>query len=106
MSQIVIAPLQHVHVNACLLLWPQAGMAHEPDLLDRLTRLLAHFPNLSKVALVDGQVVGCVLCSYNEFSLYVFRLVVDPAYRGGGIGKRLMEECERSAHAIGAAKVM
>jgi len=90
----------------CQPLWRDAGMHHEPDFHNRLATLLTQNPGLSLVALEENEICGCILGSYNGFSGYVFRLVVDPKVRGAGIGKQLSLECERKLIRAGAAKVM
>ena len=43
---------------------------------------------------LDGSiVVGVVLCGHDGRRGHIYHLAVDPAYRGYGLGKRLVEEC-------------
>jgi N-acetylglutamate synthase-like GNAT family acetyltransferase len=86
-------------------LWEQARMAHEKDMRERVVRLIEVEPNLSRVACIDSNVVGCVLCSYNGFSAYLFRLVVDERVRNQGVGEALVDACESAARVIHAPKV-
>ncbi len=54
------------------------------------------------IAEVDGVPVGCVLCVRRDDETAQLRiLLVDPAFRGLGIGARLVEECIRFARAAG-----
>ncbi len=101
-----IIPLSDVYLGPCLTLWEAAGMMLEADMEARLRRLLLRQPVLSQVALVDERVGGVVLCSYNEFSASIFRLVVDPGLRNRGIGAGLMRAAEQAAAEAGATRVM
>ena len=65
----------------------------------------------SLIALMDGGPVGLANC-FTGFSTFAARplvnihdLVVDPAFRGHGIGRALMQAVEAEAAAIGACKV-
>ena len=63
-------------------------------------------PNVTfLVARLDGRAVGC--CGYVDKGGYgeVKRLFVSPAGRGHRIGRRLMEEILRLAHAAGLASL-
>ncbi|MBQ8510036.1 MAG: N-acetyltransferase [Clostridia bacterium] len=55
----------------------------------------AYLPELSRVAVVDGKVVGCILYSRSrveEREVVTFGpLCVDPAYQGRGIGGMLLD---------------
>jgi ribosomal protein S18 acetylase RimI-like enzyme len=46
---------------------------------------------MSLVARRDGRLVGCVLCGTDGRRGYLNHLAVDKAYRGQGIGKKLVE---------------
>ena len=52
---------------------------------------------------VDGELAGGVDACMTAFHiLYVSTVYVDEKYRGMGLGKRLMQETERQAKALGA----
>lgn len=106
MAPIQILALETSHLDDCIALWSAEGMGYESDLKERVTRLIEAQPGLSKVALVDDRIVGAVLCSYNEFSYYLFRLVVHADERSRGTGTRLLTACELTAKEAGAAKIM
>jgi GNAT superfamily N-acetyltransferase len=54
------------------------------------------------IAEVDGQPVGCVFCVRRDERLAQLRLLlVEPAVRGMGIGRRLVVECARFAKQAG-----
>lgn len=59
------------------------------------------------VALVDGDVAGNVVVVSRTGTNHarIYSLVVDPRYRGQGIGTRLIAAAERRAHACGHSAV-
>jgi GNAT superfamily N-acetyltransferase len=71
----------------------------------------AHPSSLVLFALCDKMYVGMVVCfwGYSTFRvcplLNVHDLIVLPAYRQKGIGKRLMDTVEEKAHASGCGKI-
>jgi DNA-binding MarR family transcriptional regulator/GNAT superfamily N-acetyltransferase len=59
------------------------------------------------IAEVDGEPVGCVLCTKEEAKVARLRLLlVEPRARGMGIAARLVEECMRFARRAGYERIM
>lgn len=100
-----IFDLQEAHFKACLQLWKDNGFPPEHDFELRLKAFLKANPGLSKVALEGEECIGVALCSENGFSGYIFRLVVDEAHRGSGLGFRLITGCEESLSKRGIQKL-
>jgi ribosomal protein S18 acetylase RimI-like enzyme len=57
------------------------------------------------VAIDDEMVVGSVMAGYEGHRGWINYLAVSPAWRGQGIGRRLMSEAERLLAASGCPKV-
>lgn len=55
------------------------------------------------IAEIDGQRVGCVFCvaADEEATAKLRILLVDPAGRGQGVGRRLVEQCLEFARGVG-----
>jgi GNAT superfamily N-acetyltransferase len=50
----------------------------------------------------EGIAVGCgAIKSFNEESMEVKRMYVNPEYRGGGIAQQILEELEKWTHELG-----
>ncbi|HYA57165.1 MAG TPA: GNAT family N-acetyltransferase [Thermoplasmata archaeon] len=61
-------------------------------LLLALARLLGRSPFRFLVFEADGQIVGTTMVSFTPRAGYLAMVVVDPAYRGRGLARRLLEE--------------
>lgn len=59
-------------------------------------RFLKRNPRLSKVAVIDKQIVATVLCGQDGRRGYLYHLYVDPNYRRKGLARMLVEDCLRS----------
>jgi ribosomal protein S18 acetylase RimI-like enzyme len=102
-QQVTIRRMEEDDVPACILLWSEAD--REPDLKNRVRRLLAQRPRLSVVAEIEAEVCGWALVSYNGFSAHVQRIVVAMADRKTGVGQALMAGIEQRAGQAGARDV-
>ena len=65
----------------------------EGDDRESIRRFLGQNRGLSRVATVGSTMIGAVLCGHDGRRGYIYHLAVDPAYRGFGLGKRLIAEC-------------
>jgi ribosomal protein S18 acetylase RimI-like enzyme len=81
--------------DAALLLWQRVEGLEiaEGDDRESVAHFLVRNPGLSRVATDGSAIVGVVLCGHDGRRGYIYHLAVDPAHQGGGLGKRLMDEC-------------
>lgn len=105
-SAFSVEVLTRFHVGRCLPLWSAEGMIHEDDTAGRARQLLRLCPGLSRVALDGASVIGCALASYDGFAGQLLRVVVEPAWRGRGVGSALVRGCVEALRARGARWVI
>ncbi len=70
-----------------------------------IARKLADSPDLLLVGEEHGHVVGTVMAGYDGHRGWVNYLAVDPARRGRGLGRALMDAAEERLAALGCAKI-
>jgi ribosomal protein S18 acetylase RimI-like enzyme len=70
-----------------------------------IERYLARNLGLSFVARRESQLVGCVMCGHDGRRGYLQHVAVDPAYRNGGVGRRLVQHCLDVLKELGIEKV-
>jgi ribosomal protein S18 acetylase RimI-like enzyme len=63
----------------------------EGDDRESFTRYLDRNPGLSHVAIFAGAIVGAALCGHDGRRGLVYHLAVAPAFRGQGIGKKILK---------------
>lgn len=76
----------------------------EADSRAATERYLARNPGLSFVAVLQEEIVGCVLCGHDGRRGYLQHLVVAPAWRRQGIGRRLWGRCLDELFKLGIHK--
>lgn len=110
MSTIHIRAMRPEDYDAARTLW-QATEGVGLDASDERERIVAYLERnagLSHVALdVDSsadKIVGAVLCSFDGRRGDLCHLAVDRAYRGLGVGRRLVEECLAQLDKVGVLK--
>jgi len=54
----------------------------------------------------NNQIIGCVLLIEKEQQLYLGMLTVSPELQNSGVGKKLMQEAEIEASALGLSKIV
>ncbi len=88
-------------------LWSRAGpgiQLRQSDQPAEIAKKLQRDPDLFLVAEADGRIVGAVMGGFDGRRGLIYHLAVDPAYRGRGIGRALMEEVERRLAAKGCLR--
>jgi len=81
--------------DAALELWQRVEGLEiaEGDDRESVAHFLARNAGLSRVASDGSAIVGVALCGHDGRRGYIYHLAVDPVYREGGLGKRLLDEC-------------
>jgi len=74
------------------------------DIPAEIEKKLARDPDLFLVAEADGSIIGSVIGGYDGRRGLVYHLAVASAFRGLGIGSRLMDELESRLRAKGCLK--
>lgn len=83
-------------VDSLLSLWRRGGVDHdEVHDRDEIVTKLGHDGDLFLIAVNDDNVAGSVMGTYDGHRGRVKRCVVDPAFQGSGVGRKLMDELER-----------
>jgi ribosomal protein S18 acetylase RimI-like enzyme len=93
-------------IDAVLALWRQADA--EPTHTDdrqSLQRLIAHQPGALMVADTGQQLIGSVIAGWDGWRGSIYRLVVTPAHRRSGLGRRLVAAAELRLSAMGAVRL-
>lgn len=110
MPDVTIRPLADVDIDAITRIDEKVTGVYRPDFWEnRVAYYLRRDPEASRVAELDGQVVGFMLADLRggEFGLeetsgWIERFGVDPAMRGKGIGRQLFDALAEHFKAAGA----
>jgi len=94
--------------DAALQLWQRVEGLEIAEADDRegVAQFLARNPGLSRVAICGSSVVGVALCGHDGRRGHIYHLAVDPAYRGYGVGKRLVHECLDQLRVAGVVRAI
>jgi putative acetyltransferase len=87
-------------------LWDEAeGIClEEGDSPDAIALYLRRNEGLCFVAIVDGRVIGAVLCGHEGRRGILRHLAVDPSFRRRGVARRLVAHCLSALTAAGITK--
>ena len=78
----------------------------EGDSRQEIGEYLKRNPGLSRVAEVDGEIVGAALCGHDGRRGWIYHLAVAGEYRGRGVGKQLVDDCVNGLRKIGLKRAI
>jgi putative acetyltransferase len=99
-ASVQLRPMQPADYDAVLALWRGTNGLGGVDTRQEIDRYLARNPGFSQVAVVDGEIVGALLCGHDGRRGYIYRLAVAREQRRQGIGQRLVETCLELLRAV------
>ncbi len=101
-----LRPFQSGDENAVVDLWRRCGLVHpKNDPWRDIARKAKVRPDLFRVAVCEGKLVGTVMAGYEGHRGWINYLAVCPEHRRKGFGRQLMEEAERLLRAEGCPKI-
>jgi ribosomal protein S18 acetylase RimI-like enzyme len=105
-TEAVIRPATVAEVADVLALWWAAG-AHPTTTDDAggVGGLIGRDDGALLVAEVDGELVGTLMATWDGWRGNMYRLVVHPGHRRGGIGRSLVAAGEERLRALGCRRV-
>ncbi|AMA74792.1 MULTISPECIES: GNAT family N-acetyltransferase [Aneurinibacillus] len=87
-------------------IWEETGLERtETETLDALAKQLAWDSELVMVAEYEGEVAGVIVGTIDGTRGYFYRLAVNPALQGHGIGRKLVEALEKRFKERGVTRV-
>lgn len=78
----------------------------EGDSREEISEYLKRNPGLSRVAEVDGELVGAALCGHDGRRGWIYHLAVAEESRGSGVGKLLLDDCVRGLREAGLKRAI
>lgn len=78
----------------------------EGDSREEIARYLKRNPGLSRVAEVEGKIVGIALCGHDGRRGWIYHLAVAPSYRRQKAGKLLLDGCVEGLRRIGLKRAI
>ena len=92
--------------EAVLEFWSLAAedSSRPADSPDALHRLINRDPHALELALDGDAIVGTLLSGFDGWRCALYRLAVDPAHRGAGIARTLLEHAEQRFVELGATR--
>ncbi len=107
MVNVVVRPMIIEDYDQVAALWESTagvGLDEGDDERAGIDSYLERNPGLSFTATADGKIIGAVLCGHDGRRGYLHHLAVNPAYRGNGIGRNLVDNCLSALKQIGIRK--
>ena len=94
-DRFTLRPFVIADYEAVFALWLRSeGMGlGDGDSREGIAKFLDRNPGLSRVAEIDGRIIGAVMCGHDGRRGYLHHLAVDTAFQKRGIGRALVEAC-------------
>jgi ribosomal protein S18 acetylase RimI-like enzyme len=103
---LVVRPFNDSDASAVIALWHRCDLTRPwNDPGKDIARKLRVQSDLFLVGELEGAIIGSVMAGYDGHRGWVNYLAVDPAHRGCGYGRNLMEEAERRLQNLGCPKI-
>jgi ribosomal protein S18 acetylase RimI-like enzyme len=103
---LAIRPFQSGDEAEVIALWRRCGLVQpQNDPAKDIARKARVRPDLFRVGVLDGRIVGTIMIGYEGHRGWINYLAVCPDRRKKGIGRRLMDEAERLLRAEGCPKI-
>jgi ribosomal protein S18 acetylase RimI-like enzyme len=78
----------------------------EGDSRPEIAEYFKRNPGLSRVAILEGKIVGAALCGHDGRRGWIYHLAVAPTHRRQKIGKVLLESCLDALRAVGLKRAI
>lgn len=108
MQDIQIRPMTMNDYDAVFEMWKSIsgfGIRSIDDSREGIERFLHRNPDLSVVAIHQGNVIGGILCGHDGRRGCLYHVCVLPEYRKLGIGQKMVEICKDSLKKEGVNKM-
>lgn len=103
---LAIRPFESGDEAAVIALWRRCELVQpQNDPAKDIARKARVRPDLFRVGVADGRIVGTVMIGYEGHRGWINYLAVCPDRRKQGFGRRLMDEAERLLRAEGCPKI-
>ena len=103
---LVVRAFEPADTERVVALWERCGLTRPwNDPRKDIARKLAVQADLFLIATCCGDVIATVMAGYDGHRGWINYLAVDPARRGNGLGRRLMNEAEARLKAFGCPKI-
>jgi ribosomal protein S18 acetylase RimI-like enzyme len=76
----------------------------EADTGEAIAKYLERNPDISHVAVNDGRIIGAALCGHDGRRGFLHHLAVAPAFRKQGIGRAIVDACQRALQREGISR--
>jgi ribosomal protein S18 acetylase RimI-like enzyme len=95
-----------VDAAAVLEFWSRAAedAGRPADDADALRRLIERDPQALELAMDGDDIIGTLIAGFDGWRCALYRLAVNPAHRGAGIARTLLERAEQRFRALGATR--